>query len=125
MKHKTKKLTLLMAGITLTSLCTVFAITACSKQKSQSNSQTKPNKVIEKVDQAFFDEFKTKIEQKRTLPNIKITSTFKIPFEKNENTLKSPLFKIGDKSVYDLKQNEIPITWVQDLKDYFLSQKQF
>ena len=123
MKHKTKKLTLLMAGITLTSLCTVFAITACSKQKSQSNSQTKPNKVIEKVDQAFFDEFKTKIEQKRTLPNIKITSTFKIPFEKNENTLKSPLFKIGDKSVYDLKQNEIPITWVQDLKDYFLSQK--
>lgn len=123
MKHKTKKLTLLMAGITLTSLCTVFAITSCSKQKSQSNSQTKPNKVIEKVDQAFFDEFKTKIEQKRTLPNIKITSTFKIPFEKNENTLKSPLFKIGDKSVYDLKQNEIPITWVQDLKDYFLSQK--
>ncbi|EDY74663.1 hypothetical protein LLZ88_00520 [Ureaplasma urealyticum] len=123
MKHKTKKLTLLMAGITLTSLCTVFAITACSKQKSQSNSQTKPNKVIEKVDQAFFDEFKTKIEQKHTLPNIKITSTFKIPFEKNENTLKSPLFKIGDKSVYDLKQNEIPITWVQDLKDYFLSQK--
>lgn len=123
MKHKTKKLTLLMAGITLTSLCTVFAITACSKQKSQSNSQTKPNKVIEKVDQAFFDEFKTKIEQKRTLPNIKITSTFKIPFEKNENTLKSPLFKIGDKSVYDLKQNEISITWVQDLKDYFLSQK--
>ncbi|EDT48979.1 putative lipoprotein [Ureaplasma parvum serovar 1 str. ATCC 27813] len=123
MKHKTKKITLLIAGITLTSLCTIFAITACSKQKSQPNPKIKPNNVVEKVDQAFFNEFKTKIEQKRALPNIKITSTFKIPFERNENTLKSPLFKIGEKSVFDLKQNEIPITWVQDLKDYFLSQK--
>jgi len=110
MKHKTKKITLLIAGITLTSLCTIFAITACSKQKSQPNPKIKPNKIIEKIDQAFFNEFKTKIEQKRTLPNIKITSTFKIPFEKNENTLKSPLFKIGEKSVFDLEQNEIPIT---------------
>ena len=51
MKHKTKKITLLIAGITLTSLCTIFAITACSKQKSQPNPKIKPNKIIEKIDQ--------------------------------------------------------------------------